>query len=307
MDRQTLLTKMLFGAQVAELETDALASYFLETHQWSRISRGEVDIIRGEKGSGKSAIYLLLMDRADEFFDDNIFLVAAENPRGATVFTGLIADPPASEPEFTFMWKLYIITIVAQRIKEYGIKNSHADSVYQILEDSGLLEREFSLMSVLRNIRDYARRVFNAEAVEGGLTIDPATQLPTGITGRIVLGEPSRDLRDRGLLSADALFAELDAALEPDGFKVWVLLDRLDVAFADSHALEARALRTLFKVYSDISQLPNISLKIFLRDDIWKRIHIWRNARSQSSCEGRDARMECSIIVKSCNASHPQQ
>jgi hypothetical protein len=54
--------------------------------------------------------------------------------------------------------------------------------------------------------------------------------------------------------------------------KIWIVLDRLDVAFLDSEELEARALRALFRVYLDITGLQNISLKVFLRDDIWQRI-----------------------------------
>jgi hypothetical protein len=44
------------------------------------------------------------------------------------------------------------------------------------------------------------------------------------------------------------------------------------VAFAESHQLEANALRALMKVYADLRGLDNIDLKIFLREDIWKRI-----------------------------------
>jgi hypothetical protein len=44
------------------------------------------------------------------------------------------------------------------------------------------------------------------------------------------------------------------------------------VAFAESHELEANALRALIKVYADMRGLDNIDLKIFLREDIWKRI-----------------------------------
>jgi hypothetical protein len=57
MPRLDLLRNMSFGARVAEEETGELASYFVETDQWNRIFRGEIDVVRGEKGAGKSAIY----------------------------------------------------------------------------------------------------------------------------------------------------------------------------------------------------------------------------------------------------------
>jgi hypothetical protein len=49
-------------------------------------------------------------------------------------------------------------------------------------------------------------------------------------------------------------------------------VDRLDVAFADSSQLEANGLRALFRVYRDLAARKNVALKIFLRDDIWRRI-----------------------------------
>ncbi len=272
MKRLDLLKKMSFGVQVAEDEVNELASYFVETNQWARIAKGDIDIIRGEKGAGKSAIYSLLMTRVGNFFDQGILLVAAENPRGATVFKDLIADPPTTENEFTALWKLYALTIIAQQLREYDIRGTNVERVYRALEDAKLLEKEFSLTGVLRGVHEYARRIVKAEALEGGLTIDPATQMPSGITGRIILREPSADLKQNGFVSVDNLFADLNKALEEHKLKVWVLLDRLDIAFVENHALEANALRALFRAYTDIRHRDEISLKIFLREDIWKRI-----------------------------------
>jgi hypothetical protein len=85
-----------------------LAKYFVETDQWNRIFRGEIDIIQGDKGAGKSAIYSLLVAKTNELFDKNILLITAEQPRGATVFRDLVSDPPTSENEFISLWKLYI-------------------------------------------------------------------------------------------------------------------------------------------------------------------------------------------------------
>jgi hypothetical protein len=55
-------------------------------------------------------------------------------------------------------------------------------------------------------------------------------------------------------------------------FSVWITLDRLDVAFARDQDLERNALRALFAAYLDMKKLKNISLKIFLRSDIWHRV-----------------------------------
>src|SRR5260370_41556794 len=86
MERLDLLKQLSFGTQVAEDETNDLAKYFVETHQWTRIANGEIEIIPGDKGAGKSAIYSLLIERQAEFCDNGILFVGARSTRGATAF-----------------------------------------------------------------------------------------------------------------------------------------------------------------------------------------------------------------------------
>jgi hypothetical protein len=272
MRRLDLLKQITFGMQVAEDEVNALASYFVETNDWARMVRGEIDIVRGEKGTGKSAIYSLLLQKAGDFFDNNVILVAAENPRGATVFKDLSLDPPTTEIEFVVLWKLYTLTIIAQQLREYAVRGGKIDAVYGALEEAKLLQREFSLSGLLRRAQDYARRIIHAEALEGGFEIDPATQMPSGIVGRIVLKEPSASQKEAGILSIDNLFGAVNKVLENSNLGVWILFDRLDVAFLDDHKLEENALRALIRVYLDLKGFGNIATKIFLREDIWKRV-----------------------------------
>jgi hypothetical protein len=127
----------------------------------------------------------------------------------------------------------------------------------------------FNLRGLVRAVLDYVRRI---EAAEGTVKVDPTTQQPVGYGGKITLREPDAAGREAGLVSADALLASANEALRRAGLKSWLLLDRLDVAFAESEQLEQNALRALFRVYLEMAEFPRISLKIFLRSDIWKRI-----------------------------------
>ena len=272
MDKLALLKQISFGERVAEQEMAELSTYFVETDQWNRIYRGEINVIRGEKGAGKSAIYSLLIAKTDELFDRRILLAAAEKPRGATVFKDLVADPPTSEYEFVGMWKLYILTLIADKLREFDVKGADAAAVLRALTDAGLLdEAGFDLASILRAIRTYARTFIAIEGVEGGLKVDPATG-SHGFTGKITFREPSPEMKGKGYSSVDALIRRANAALQTADYQVWVLFDRLNVAFAESAELEANALRALFRVYLDLAAYDNIKLKIFLRSDIWKRI-----------------------------------
>jgi hypothetical protein len=73
-------------------------------------------------------------------------------------------------------------------------------------------------------------------------------------------------------VSADNLIEQINSALARVDITVWLVLDRLDVAFATSPSLERNALRALFRVYLDLLAHSSIAIKIFLRDDIWRKI-----------------------------------
>jgi hypothetical protein len=270
MDRIQLLRAISFGARVAEEETNELESYFVETDQWSRIFKGDVDVVKGDKGAGKSAIYSLLTTKASELFDKRILLITAEEPRGTPVFKEIIINPPVGEAEFVGLWKLYLLTLIAQKFKEYGIENTASRELAKHLTDQGLLETKFDLRRLLKLASSYARRFFTP-TLETSVTVDPNSGLHT-FTGKITPGEPEAGQADKGFISVDTLAALAEQALLSADFQIWILLDRLDVAFAETHELEKNALRALFRVYRDFSGHDHIKLKIFLRSDIWGRI-----------------------------------
>lgn len=272
MDKHATLRSVTFGHRVAEEETENLASYFVETDHWTRLFRGDIDVIYGPKGAGKSALYSLLISRSSELFDKNILLVAAENPRGAPAFRNLLLDPPATEREFIGLWKLYFATLLHGLLTEYGIKNDSVTQLQRALEREGLVRGSLSLAGILTGVVNYVRSALRPKAVEGGIELDPISQMPKGFSGKIIFSEPTNAGMDPDLRSVDRLLELANAAFAAERMKAWILLDRLDVAFSDNVELEANALRALFRVYLDLLAHPHIQLKIFLRTDIWARV-----------------------------------
>lgn len=59
----TLLQQLDFGASAAENEMRNLQSYYLKTDAFNKALRGEVQLVVGRKGSGKSAIFLQIRDK----------------------------------------------------------------------------------------------------------------------------------------------------------------------------------------------------------------------------------------------------
>ncbi len=270
-EKQRLLEDASFGERIAEDEVAELASYFVETDQWRRLLSGEADVVYGPKGSGKSALYSLLRQREEDLLDRGILLVTAENPSGTPAFRDVAAEPPTSELEFVGLWKAYFVSLVASVLREWGVETPEARKVYDYLETADLLPPAATLRNRLRAVREYVRH-FSPSELEAGVVLDPATQMPVGFTGKITLQEPTGALRQAGFVSFDELLAEANTAMKELDFRVWLLLDRLDVAFVEHEDLEKNALRALFKAYLDMKSLDQIDLKIFLRSDIWARI-----------------------------------
>lgn len=268
-----VLRELTVGSRIAEDEADELAAYFVETDQFRRILAGEIDLIFGPKGSGKSAIYASILSRTDELFDRGITIKSGEIPRGTPAFNDIVADPPTSEIEFVALWKFYVLSLINEVLEDFDVETAEARKVRDVLAASGLAPAAGGLRGLVRRVRDYVQRLVNAEAVEGGLVFDPSTGGPVGVTGKIVLGEPPAALRHEGVVTVDDLLEMANQALAESGVSLWLLFDRLDVAFADTPELEANALRSLFRVYLDLLQYDAIRLKIFLRTDIWDAIN----------------------------------
>ena len=260
---------MTFGQRIAEDEVKALSSYFVETDQWRKLIAGDVDVVYGPKGSGKSALYSLLRNRRDDLTAQNILPVAGEKVRGTPVFEGLVAEPPVSEEQFRGLWKLYFLSLLATGFRFIEINNEYSKRLIAAMQGAGLVQPEWSLSRSLKSALDYLKRI---NSVSGEVKINPTTGTPEGVEAKITLREPSSHEHDLGYNSADALIELADKAYTDVGKKFWIVLDRLDVAFTESPELEANALRALFRVYRDMAGLESISLKIFLRDDIWARI-----------------------------------
>jgi hypothetical protein len=268
-----VLRALSFGNQVAEEEKDTLRDYFVVTNPWKKVYGGDVDIVYGSKGAGKSAIYVLIQEYEKELAKRGINLVAAENLRGDPAFADLVVSPPTSEREFENLWRLYFLSLIGLTFKERDFTASEATQVQQALEDVGLLPTSgMTLNGILKGVQGYVRRFTNPRAVEGSLQIGEHTGAVTGVTGRIVFDEPDAADRKQGKVSVAELFKLANTALRKEKKKIWLLLDRLDVAFDESALLEKNALRALFRAYRTIRSSDHIILKIFLRTDIWERI-----------------------------------
>ncbi|EPS5699475.1 P-loop ATPase, Sll1717 family [Vibrio vulnificus] len=162
---------------------------------------------------------------------------------------------------------MYFCQLVINYLQSVNLCNGGAKEVRERLVEVGLIQESNTLKRLLNGAALFAKKLTNVESIEGSGNLAEAS-----ISGRITFRTPSHEESLKGIRSVDELIACLNEHLEHIGKKCWILCDRLDVAFDESLELEKNALRALFKVYRDIEEYGNISIKVFLRDDIWARI-----------------------------------
>lgn len=272
MNKKELIQRITFGESIAELEAEKLKDYFLETEFWKLIRNGAKDIVYGSKGSGKSAIYTSISNDIDSLFDEGTLVALAENPTGNTAFANLKYDPPTTETEFIRLWKLYFLVIAANVFDEYGLNDKHATKIRDILIDCDLIPAQNKLSSFLKVCFDFMRSFKNGKEISTTAEFDPITGIYSGQKFSLSFGEPTKSDFEKGLIPIEYAYDLLQKSLIENRIKLWIIIDRLDVAFIESEDLETNALRALFKAYLDLAQYSEIKIKIFLRDDIWERI-----------------------------------
>lgn len=272
-----------YGKRVAENESDELTFYFLETAYWDDLYSGNIDVFLGAKGSGKSALYLNLLNEAERLKENNIYVFKAENPRGDTIFS-LFNQMTATkeyetpdkerliEKDIVAFWKLYFLMIIATRLKEEAFEHPKLTRVLTVLHEAGLIPAQNDLKGIFTYAIHYIKQILTLQFFQPEVELDPYSGVITGLKGKISFDElPTQSIREGHFLLSD-LFNFINKALEECDAHVWVAIDRLDVAFSEEFILEKRALKALFGVYNSLKIYSRIRIKIFLRDDIWMRI-----------------------------------
>lgn len=275
LDKQAILNDINFGHGTAESEVDHLASYFVETTAWSDVFQGRDDFVFGPKGSGKSAIYALLLSRKKDLQKRGIMVVGAENLRGEPVFSSLPKDEPLTQTDFIFLWKLYFLTLIGYALRGLPTvaRSPAARQVIHVLEEEGLLApglKPWDLGRILAAVVQYMKRMKRISL--SGQVVVPAP-VPWVVAGKITFEEPSEEQKASGQFSVNHLFHQIGMALAQRKLTVWLVIDRLDVAFSGDAALETTALSALFQAYSDLSTPAyRLAVKVFLRTDILERL-----------------------------------
>jgi hypothetical protein len=267
-----LLRSLDLGSSVAEFDAD-LKTYFVETETFRAVITGNVDIIAGDKGTGKTALYKVLRDRYREFQElENVEILPAFNPAGNPVFQRLGQLPPLNEGQYTTIWKSYLLSLVGNWLLEIfaDAPTERMQRLNDVLTKVGLRSSDDSAQTIFSKLVNLISKLINPKSAQVALSVTEAG-MPV-ITPKIEFGGDAKPGEKAEIIPHEDALRELNACLTELGLTVWVVLDRLDEAFQGYPAVERPALRALLRTYLDLLDFDRVRLKLFVRKDLFRKV-----------------------------------
>lgn len=298
MRRVDLLTDIHIGDDAAENDA-VLDKAFVQTNVFNRLLQDRIDLVTGLKGTGKSALYRMIVEHPRRFPElRDVLVVPAVNPTGSPIFKALFREN-SSELRLRSLWLAYITALVANEVVDQfaGVPgvSARVDEIRDTIELLGLRRPRHQRLSLLERIRA-------ARSLEPTITADSAGAVTFGLRFDIEdATSPAIELEQSDFF---VVLHSCNDVLEVVGERLWILIDRLDECFKRDSAVERRALRALLRTQLDIaSELTlqrRLGLKVFLRSDLLRRMSsdaAFTNLTHLRSAELRWTKSEIQTIV----------
>lgn len=265
-----ILQALKLGNSVAEFD-DSLEKYFVENEAFHALVRGDIDIVAGDKGTGKTALYRIVQKRHRELEAiANIEILPGFNPSGSSVFQKLVQGEALTEGLYVSVWKAYLLSLAGNWALDIVGENGSESfkQLEKMLEQSGLRTKDQKPDTIFGKITNYFFRKpssteYSISVTETGLPTFGRKASYTGIESKV--DQPKE-------ISHEEALSLLDRCLNELGIILWIALDRLDEAFDGFPNIEIPALRALLRTYLDLQAFGCFKLKLFLRRDLFRRI-----------------------------------
>jgi hypothetical protein len=262
-----ILQRLDLGSSVAEFDA-ALETYFVETQTSRSMIQDKYDIVAGDKGTGKTALFRILQARASQYPElRDVRILPAFNPKGSPVFLRLTEEDALDEERYAAVWKTYVLALISNWLLETAeYKDKDLELLERVLTIADLRSIDTLPVTVFSRIVDWSKRKLASTKSVGA-----DVSLPGGVKAAPKLEFEVDKPGGKPLRYEDAL-GVVNRVLEKMGLTCWVALDRLDEAFQGKPAVEIPALRALFRVYLDLSAFSRVRLKLFVRRDLFRKV-----------------------------------
>lgn len=265
------------GNGVAEHD-NLLWNCMIKTQHFTDLLYDRIDLVLGSKGSGKSSLFRMFGEILQEelLTKWNTVVVTGVETKGDPIFKSYSSHfENFSEKQFEIFWKAYLLSLVYNRI-------FHDDRIKALFSSSDEELTAFKKSYKRLGLLDVGRVTsptkllkllcaFTIAGIEGvSAAWDPEKNhiiLGLNIRERVSQGYEEISVPKIEAMDTVICIDDLSTLAQRSGFKIWLILDHLDVVFRRRSPEETRALRALLQVlYAFTSDF--VRLKIFLRDDI---------------------------------------
>lgn len=260
MDKIQLLKSLNLGNSIAEYDK-SLSDYFINTNYVDELINNNYDIVKGVKGSGKTAMLVALSKNQFKYEQlQNVILVEAINLKGDPDFKRAFEQisETVEEQKIIDSWKIYIINLVWRKIIDtlYGY-----EKLEKYLKEHNLITNESGFLGkILYAFQRAVPKFSNTFNTDGSMT--------QAIEIRKSDFKGEEDIISN-IIDFNYVFSTIDDILINNDCSIWVMMDRLDDAFPDKTPKSILALKSLLYAYKDISVYDNFKVKIFIRDDLY--------------------------------------
>jgi len=272
MLRIDLLRQLDLGKSVAEFDT-SLAKYFVETQTFHDLVNNKGDIIAGDKGTGKTALFQILTTRYRQIPElARVEVLPAFNPSGSPVFQRLAEKDVLTEGQYVTIWKAYILSLVGNWLLEiYEDKLSEdMKRLDELLKKLDMRSPDATANTIFSKVINWLKRLI-PKSISTEITFN-AEGIPV-ITPKVELdGKADAIPQKEETITHEYAMGLLNRILETENFSIWLILDRLDEAFQGFPNTEIPALRALLRTYLDMMAFGKIRLKLFVRKDLFRRV-----------------------------------
>ena len=267
-----LLNCFDLGASTAENDP-LLEVAKIETQEYYDLyHKDRIDIIKGIKGSGKTALYRLFYFLKDYSVEKkNLFFIFGIEASGDPVFRLFYEEfKEYNQIEFENFWNIYFILLINNLIESDStngkLTGKDKIEIKNIVNALGIkiCKHGYTLKDTISGIQ----KVFQSLNVKAGVKTELDQNLnPTSVSPILELETKTlEDIKIKPIYIAEyrEIIAEI---LKKHDIRIWIMLDRLDEVFPHRSSIEMNGLKSLLKSSYNFS-CPNLRIKIFLRDDV---------------------------------------
>jgi Cdc6-like AAA superfamily ATPase len=279
-----LLTGLDLGASVAEHD-QLLQAARIETPTFAELVQDRIDLVRGTKGSGKTALFRIFTDALRDMMKERhvIIVPGIENVRDPIFMKYRSQLAQLDEVSFENFWRMYFICVINNHIL---FDEQLADSPFRQAKKELAEYKDTCLQYGYPTPRGFTPQTLvswvlralpkpRVKRVEVGVELtdssSPHAKLTIERDPEAARGDDDRPEEREAPVAIHEVHQKLLAVLQKTDTRIWVMLDRLDEIFARRSEIERTALRALFRTVTSFAS-KSLRLKIFVRDDVFESV-----------------------------------